>query len=398
MVDPAGQNDVDIDIDAIVGRADRPGRIPHAREPRKLPVVLGAGEFVSFLEAVPDLKCRAALTTAYVAGLRVSEMTSLKVAEIDSSRMVIRVEQGKGAKDRYVMLSPHLLGMLRIFWRLARPAHCMFPGRDPEHPIHPAVLHAACRSARTAAGIDKRITVHTPRHSFATHLLESRTNTRMIQALLCHSNLQTTARYTQVATSTIRGNPSPIDRLRLEVMPPSGAAAMRPVLEVVDISRHHGDAFRQAHAHHFGPTERRVLAAIEACRTPALGGHVEQYSDCRLIRRAYNSCRHRHSPKCRGLAHADWLGARQAELLPVPYYHVVFTLPAPATEIEFRNKRGRMPRCTAPRPPFWATVHDPPRSLRSAIEADPADVSMHRLPGDNYGERSLTIIVALQSA
>ena len=202
-------------------RAELPERIPYARTPRKLPVVLSADEVVRFLEAVPSLKARAALTTAYAAGLRASEAASIKVADIDSARMVIRVEQGKGGRDRYVMLSPQLLGILRSYWRLARPAHWLFPGRGPEHPINPTVLHAACRSACAASGLGKRVTVHTLRHSFATHLLEAGTDIRIIQALLGHSSLNTTARYTRVATSTIRGTPSPLDRLRLEVAPPS---------------------------------------------------------------------------------------------------------------------------------------------------------------------------------
>jgi hypothetical protein len=115
---------------------------------------------------------------------------------------------------------------------------------------------------------------------------------------------------------------------------------MRPALEVADIFRRHGDAFRQTHHLHLGRIERRVMAAIEACRTPALGGHVEQCADCGLVRCAYNSCRNRHCPKCQGLARAAWLDARQAELLPVPYFHVVFTLPVPAAEIAFQNKRA----------------------------------------------------------
>ena len=114
---------------------------------------------------------------------------------------------------------------------------------------------------------------------------------------------------------------------------------MRPALEVADIFRRHGEAFRRSHGAHLGRVERRVMAAIEACRTPALGGHVEQCGDCGLVRCAYNSCRNRHCPKCQGLARAEWLEARQAELLPVPYFHVVFTLPAPAAEIAFHNKR-----------------------------------------------------------
>jgi integrase/recombinase XerD len=202
-------------------QAEVPERIPYAREPQKLPVVLGADEVVRFLEAVPSLKARAALTTAYAAGLRASEAASLKVGNIDSSRMVIRIEQGKGGRDRYVMLSPQLLGILRSYWRLARPAHWLFPGRDAGHPINATVLHAACRSACVASGLGKRVTVHTLRHSFATHLLEGGTDIRIIQALLGHRNVNTTARYAQVATSTIRDTPSPLDRLHLEVTPPS---------------------------------------------------------------------------------------------------------------------------------------------------------------------------------
>jgi integrase/recombinase XerD len=174
-----------------------------------------------FLDAVPGLKHRAALTTAYAAGLRVSEVVGLKVTDFDSSRMVIRVEQGRGRKDRYVMPSAQLLGILRSYWWLARLSHWLFPGRDADHPLQPTALHAACRSACTAAGLDKRVTVHMLRHSFATHLLENRTDIRIIQALLGHANLQTTARYTRVATSMIGRTPSPLDRLQLEIMPPT---------------------------------------------------------------------------------------------------------------------------------------------------------------------------------
>src|SRR5260221_7152777 len=198
-----------------------PERIPYAREPRKLPLVLSADEVVRFLEAVPSLKTRAALTTAYAAGLRASETVSLKVADIDSGRMVIRIEQGKGGKDRTVMLSAQLLAILRTYWRLARPQLWLFPGRDEAKPLDVQVLHAACRSARAAAGLAKRVTVHTLRHSFATHLLENGTDIRIIQVLLGHANLSSTARYTQVSNRLIRRTESPLDRLNLEVVPPS---------------------------------------------------------------------------------------------------------------------------------------------------------------------------------
>ena len=161
-----------------------PERIAYAREPHKLPAVLSAEEVVRFLEAVSSLKARVALTTAYAAGLRVSEVVGLKAADIDSDRMVIRVECGKGGKERYVMLSEQLLGILRSYWRLAHPERFLFPGRDKHRPIEPTVLHAACRSARAAAGIDKRVSVHVLRHSFATHLLESGVDIRIIQVLL----------------------------------------------------------------------------------------------------------------------------------------------------------------------------------------------------------------------
>lgn len=204
-----------------LGHAEIPERIPYARKPRTLPLVLSADEVVSFLEAVPSLRTRTALTTAYAAGLRASEAVGLKLRDIDSSRMVMRVEHGKGGKDRYVMLSAQLLTILRTYWRLARPANWMFPGRDETRPIDPQTLHAACRSACAAAGLDKRVTVHTLRHSFATHLLEAGTDIRIIQALLGHSNLSTTARYTRVANHAIGRTVSPLDRLKLEVVPPA---------------------------------------------------------------------------------------------------------------------------------------------------------------------------------
>jgi site-specific recombinase XerD len=204
-----------------LNRPELPERIAYAREPRKLPVILGADEVVRFLEAVPSLKTRTALTTAYGAGLRASETVGLRVADIDSNRMLIQVRHGKGAKDRTVMLSPQLLRILRGYWRLARPRLWLFPGRDETRPIDVQVLHAACRSAAQAAGLAKRVSVHTLRHSFATHLLESGVDIRIIQVLLGHNSLSTTARYTRVATSTIARTQSPLDRLTLEVVPPA---------------------------------------------------------------------------------------------------------------------------------------------------------------------------------
>ncbi|MBS0562248.1 MAG: site-specific integrase [Proteobacteria bacterium] len=203
-----------------LGEATIPERIAYAREPRKLPTVLSADEVVRFLESVSSQKARVALTTAYAAGLRVSEVAALKVRDIDSRRMVMRIEHGKGDKERYAMLSATLLGILRAYWRLARPPLYLFPGRTPDKPIEPTTLHAACRSAAAAAGLDKRVSVHVLRHSFATHLLEQGADIRVIQVLLGHENLSTTARYTRVSTEVIAGTASPLDKLSLSVTPP----------------------------------------------------------------------------------------------------------------------------------------------------------------------------------
>ena len=203
-----------------LNRGEIPERIAYARTPRKLPAILSPDEVVRFLEAVPSLKSRAALTTAYAAGLRVSEAVSLKVGDIDSDRMLLQVRLGKGAKNRTVMLSAQLLDILRTYWRLTRPTDWSFPGRG-ERPIDVTVLHSACRSATKAAGLTKKVSVHTLRHSFATHLLESGVDIRIIQVLLGHNSLSTTARYTQVPTTTIAAAQSPLDRLTLEVVSPA---------------------------------------------------------------------------------------------------------------------------------------------------------------------------------
>ncbi len=169
-----------------LGRSKLTERMPFVREPRKLPVVLSPEEVARFLEAAPGLKYRAALSVAYGAGLRAAEVVSLKVSDIDSARMVIRVEQGKGGKDRYVMLSAHLLELLRAYWKAARPRGWLFPGQNRVNPLTTRQLNRACHAAAAVAGIDKRVSLHTLRHSFATHLLEQKVDIRVIQVLLGH--------------------------------------------------------------------------------------------------------------------------------------------------------------------------------------------------------------------
>lgn len=194
-------------------RADLVRHLTLAREPRKAPIVLSQEEVARLLEAAPGVKYKAALSIAYGAGLRVSEVVALKVSDIDSERMTLRVEQGKGQKDRTVMLSPQLLELLRDWWRAARPRAWLFPGQNPVNPMTARQLRRAVRAAAQAAGITKRVSPHTLRHSFATHLLEQNVDIRVIQVLLGHAKLDTTALYTRVAIKTIREVTSPLERL-----------------------------------------------------------------------------------------------------------------------------------------------------------------------------------------
>ena len=186
---------------------------PRAKRPQKLPVVLSHEEMLLFFDHVPGLKNRAALMTCYGAGLRVSEAVALKVSDIDSQRKLIRVEQGKGQKDRYAMLSERLLTVLRRYWIAFRPAHYLFPSWRPERHMNASTLQLACREAAARAGLRKKVTVHGLRHAFATHLLENGTDLRVIQVLLGHSLIDTTARYTRVSPQIVAGTLSPLDRL-----------------------------------------------------------------------------------------------------------------------------------------------------------------------------------------
>jgi integrase/recombinase XerD len=184
-------------------------------EPRKIPIVLSPEEVVRLLEAAPGVKYKAAFSVAYGAGLRVSEVAALKVSDIDSERMMLRIEQGKGRKDRHAMLSPLLLELLRDWWRIAHPKAWLFPGRDPLQPLSTRQINRACHAAADMARITKRVTPHTLRHSFATHLLEQNIDIRVIQVLLGHAKLDTTALYTRVASKTIQQVMSPLERLTL---------------------------------------------------------------------------------------------------------------------------------------------------------------------------------------
>jgi site-specific recombinase XerD len=187
--------------------------IPFPRQERKLPVVLSLEEVQRFFAAIPSLRHRAMLVTAYAAGLRVSEVARLQVTDIDSQQMVIRIRQSKGHKDRYVMLSPRLLELLRLYWKAARPKTWLFPGRSGTMPISRRGIAWACQQARAVAGLSKTVTVRSLRHSFATHLLDAGQDVRTIQLLMGHASLRTTALYLHVAPSKISSTASPLDSL-----------------------------------------------------------------------------------------------------------------------------------------------------------------------------------------
>jgi len=202
-------------------RADAMAKMSPVREPRKLPVVLSREEVARLIEAAGTPKYQAALSVAYGAGLRASEVVAIKVGDIDRARMTLRVEQGKGRKDRYAMLSPVLLERLRAWWRAGRAqgklldGGWLFPGQNPINPMSTRQLNRICHMAAAAAEIDKRVSMHTLRHSYATHLLEQKVDIRVIQVLLGHKRLETTALYAQVATEVLREVISPLELLRL---------------------------------------------------------------------------------------------------------------------------------------------------------------------------------------
>jgi integrase/recombinase XerD len=202
-----------------LGREEVVERVAHPRAPKTLPVVLSQDEMARFLDALKNPKHRAVLMTAYAGGLRLSEVARLRVEDIDSARMVLHVRQGKAHKDRDVMLSPRLLAVLREYWKLQRPRPYLFPGRHPDRPISVRTVQMVCERALAASGLSKHVHMHTLRHSFATHLLESGTDLRTIQVLLGHHSFSTTARYLHITTAALKSTRSPFDGLEV---PPGG--------------------------------------------------------------------------------------------------------------------------------------------------------------------------------
>jgi len=196
-----------------LGRPSVVEQIPFPKQEKKLPIVLSPAEIRAVLVAKTNLKHRAILNTLYAAGLRVSEVVTLRPADIDSARMLITVRQGKGRKDRMVMLSPNLLALLREYWKAYRPIAWLFPGDEPQVPLSRLSVYRICQQAGKVAKIDKPVTPHVLRHSFATHLLEAGTDLRTIQLLMGHRNLKTTALYLHVSTLALCSTASPLDLL-----------------------------------------------------------------------------------------------------------------------------------------------------------------------------------------
>ena len=210
-------------FDLTLDRPEVMKKMSRIYEPKKIPVVLSVDEVGRLLQSAGCLKYRAALGVAYGAGLRASEVCHLTTSDIDSKRMVLRVEQGKGRQDRYALLSPVLLELLRAWWREGHanrqvlPSGWVFPGQNPVNPITPRSLNRIFHQARVAAKIDKKVSLHSLRHAFATHLLERHEDIRVIQLLLGHKKLENTARYTQVATTLLSEVRSPLEDLDLKL-------------------------------------------------------------------------------------------------------------------------------------------------------------------------------------
>ena len=196
-----------------LGRPDVVTMIPYGKRPKTLPTVLSPGEVATLIEAITHPVHRLGAQTAYACGLRVSEVVRLTVEDIDSARMMIYIRQAKGRKDRCVPLSPRLLESLRDYWREHRPPTWLFPGPGSAGHLHPSTLQRACQQAAQRAGLLKRVRMHTLRHSYATHLLETGIDLPTIQRLLGHSNLRTTLRYLHVRQEHLAATQSPLDRL-----------------------------------------------------------------------------------------------------------------------------------------------------------------------------------------
>ena len=296
--------------------------------------------------------------TLYATGMRRSELARLKVSDIDSQRMIIRMVEGKGGKDRDLPLSPTLLETLREYWRWRKPRLYLFPTRNLSgrlnQPISDKTVWIACSDAARRAGVRKRVTPHTLRHSWATHLLEAGTDLRTVQVLLGHGDLETAAQYLHLSQRHLQAVSNPLDGLALSSTENISRSfkrktkMARPTLEVADILRAQGDRFLEHYRSSFDFQQLKAFRAILRCRTAALGGHRDACPSCGHQAISYNSCRNRHCPKCQTQARQRWLAARERELLTTSYFHVVFTMPHELNVLAFENRVCSSTCCSLP--------------------------------------------------
>ena len=308
----------------VLGREWEQFKIRRPRREKKLPVVLSTGEVERLIAVTQNIKHRAILALAYSAGLRRQETQMIKPADIDSARMLIRVVQGKGKKDRHTILSPKVLDLLRTYYKFQRPKTFLFESQGKKGvKLSDQTLNQIVKNSAAKAGIKKNVSFHTLRHCFATHLLEKGVNIRIIQEFMgacipenngpLHAPDQCSA-FRYLISAGFHGH------LKTLVM-----ENKRQSIELADIFRACGEGF--LHTHSLCPDQIKALHAIENCRTSALGGHTDQCNHCGYTKRSYNSCRNRHCPKCQFTKKLQWVDKLSSNLPPVRHFHVVFTVP-----------------------------------------------------------------------
>ena len=332
-----------------LGRPELIAHLPFAKRPRTLPTVLSPEEVMRFLEASLPGRDRALLQTAYGCGLRLKELLGLQVRDIDSARLVLHIRHGKGQKERLVPLSPRLLQELRDYWREYRPATWLFPGAKATRALT-NTRGAADLPADGAAGRVEQARASALAASQLCHPLagsggRSALGSGSAGSQSLQHDGQVSAREPATSATVARvarraGRPASRPGAAAGGGPAMTATAfVRPAWEVADVIREHGDAFRAKYGGLLSLEQKQALRQLAACRTAALGGHVQRCLDCGHERIAYNSCRNRHCPKCQALARARWLERQSQHLLPVEYFHVVFTLPAALGALVQANAR-----------------------------------------------------------
>jgi integrase/recombinase XerD len=326
--------------------------IPPRRKKTQLPEILSRQELERLFVATMNHKHRVMLMTAYGAGLRVSELVRMKASDIDSQRMMIRVEQGKGNKDRYTILSQRLLTELRSYWKTYRPQTWLFPSKDPDQHVCRETAHRIYHECKNRAGITKGKGIHNASPLFCNPFVgggcRSAHHSDSYGTFLHQKYHSLSATHQQKAFLYPEPSRPPGNSPNWEI--PIGGATMllalepledrgkeRPNYEVADIFRQYGPQYRSNHR--LPAAHLKVMRDIEVCRTAYLGGHLEQCDGCGFQRCSYNSCRNRHCPKCQALTKARWLEARKLELLPVTYFHNVFTLPHELNPLTLCNKK-----------------------------------------------------------